>query len=366
MINMTDSSISKQLSFVDLADVYAGYNYSDYNYEFDEATKPCQNVAVSSSVMIVLCAFDILVFLLAVPGNLLVCFVIGLSKQPLSPSDIYLLHLAVADILLAFGLPFFATSNVVGWVFGNVMCKLVSVFQEISFYSSILFLACISVDRYLVIVHAMEAPKAARRRLVSWGACAAVWFVGSLLSLPVLFNEVEIPNGETLAMCSVNYAEEGQDNWRLATRGLLHVLGFVLPLTIMLACYGVTVVRLLRTRGSFQRQKAMRVIMAVVVAFLLCWTPYHLVLMVDTLLRANLVKHRCQDKMAVDKALFATLSLGLFHSCVNPVLYAFVGEKFRRKLLQMLRKAGVFKRRASVTRASRSISLTSEATSTFM
>ncbi|KAF0026128.1 hypothetical protein F2P81_020865 [Scophthalmus maximus] len=64
------------------------------------------------------------------------------------------------------------------------------------------------------------------------------------------------------------------------------------------------------------------------------------------------------------EAMFATQSLGLLHSCVNPVLYAFVGEKFRRRLQQFMRKAGVLER-ASVTRASRS-SLSSEITSTVM
>ncbi|XP_010896359.2 C-X-C chemokine receptor type 2-like [Esox lucius] len=368
MINMTYPNISYQFIIDDFADFYNELNYSDLNttYELDKSTLTCQAAPVSSFVIMVVCAFYILVFLLAIPGNLLVGLVISSSKQPLSPSDLYLLHLAVADILLALTLPFWATSVTVGWVFGDPMCKLVSIFLEVSFYTSILFLACISVDRYLVIVCAKETSRAARRRLVSWGACVAVWFMGCLLSLPGFFNGAFIPDGEKVTTCSEVYTVGDPENWKLATRGLRHILGFLLPLTIMLGCYGVTLARLLRTRGSFQRQKAMRVIVAVVVAFLLCWTPYHLAVMADTLLQAKLVKDECQERRAVHKALFATQSLALLHSCVNPVLYAFVGEKFRIKLLQMLRKAGVMEPRASVARASRSTSQTSEATSMFM
>lgn len=312
--------------------------------------------------MVGVCVFYVLIFLLAIPGNLVVGLVIGSSKQELSPSDLYLLHLAVADILLALTLPFWATSIVVGWVFGDTMCKIVSILQELSFYASILFLACISVDRYLVIVRAMEA-RNARRRLVSWGICAVVWFAGGLLSLPSLLNS-SFPHNTGRAVCTELYDPSSADEWRLATRGLRHTLGFILPLAVMLTCYGVTIKRLLHTRGGFQRQRAMRVIVAVVVVFLLCWTPYHLAVMADTLLRAKVVVYMCQTRNAVDKAMFATQSLGLLHSCVNPVLYAFVGEKFRRRLMQVLRKTGMIER-ASVTRASRS-SQSFEITSTLL
>ncbi|XP_041715596.2 C-X-C chemokine receptor type 1-like [Coregonus clupeaformis] len=365
IVTMADPNTSHPLTVDDFGELYHELNYTDFNitYEIDENTLTCNTSPISSAVTVAVCALYVLIFILAIPGNLVVGLVIGSSKQLLSPSDLYLLHLAVADVLLALTLPFWATSVTVGWVFGDAMCKLVSVFQEASFYASILFLSCISVDRYLVIVRAMEASKAAHRREVSWGTCAIVWLMGGLLSLPGLFNHAFLPSGTERVTCAESYAPGSAAVWRLVTRGLRHVLGFLLPLTVMVACYGVIVARLLRTRVGFQRKRAMRVIVAVVVAFLLCWTPYHLAVMVDTLFRAKVVGYGCQERSAVDRALFATQSLGLLHSCVNPFLYAFVGEKFRRRLVQ---KVGVMEQRTSMTRASRSSSQTSEATSTFM
>ncbi|XP_017285844.1 C-X-C chemokine receptor type 1-like [Kryptolebias marmoratus] len=360
---MTDPYYSSLL--LNFSDIYGELNFT-YNYtEFfpDPATQPCDTFTAPDVVMLVVCTFYIIVFLLAIPGNLVVGFVIGMSGQQLNPSDLYLLNLAVADLLLAITLPFWAVSVTQGWVFGDAMCKTVTVLQELSFYSSILFLTCISMDRYMVIVRAMEARKA-NRQVVSWGVCAAVWIIGGLLSLPGFFNSSFISPNSSHLVCGEKYNPSSADDWRLATRILRHGLGFIIPLAIMVPCYGITIQRLLHIRGGFQRQRAMRVIISVVVAFLLCWMPYHIVVMTDTFFRTKMVNYGCSDRMAVDQAMFATQSLGLLHSCVNPVLYAFVGEKFRKRLEQKLRKIGLLEK-MSVSRSSRS-SLSSEITSTVM
>ncbi|XP_077392822.1 C-X-C chemokine receptor type 2 [Festucalex cinctus] len=357
-------NLSSAVSYtIDFGSAYdeLNFTYNDSDFVINPDTQPCSPFAIPDAAALSISVFYVLIFLLAIPGNVVVGLVIGLSKHALPPSDLYLLHLAVADILLAITLPFWATSVSKGWLFGDLMCKMVTVVQELSFYSSILFLTCISMDRYMVIVRAMEARRS-NRRLASWGICAAVWAVGALLSLPGLLYSSFSASGHMV--CAEYYDPGSADEWRLATRVLRHSLGFVVPLAVMLPCYGVTVQRLLRIRGGFQRQRAMRVIVFVVAAFLLCWTPYHVAVMTDTFFRARVVRYDCPARMAVDRAVLATHSLGLLHSCVNPVLYAFVGEKFRRRLQQLMRKMGVLER-TSVSRSSRS-SLTSDVTSTFM
>ncbi|XP_060909819.1 C-X-C chemokine receptor type 2-like [Labrus mixtus] len=363
---MTDPNTSS--FYIDFGSAYDSLNftYNESEFYINPDTQPCKQFVIPDALTAIVSAFYVLIFVLAIPGNLVVGLVIGLSKQTLPPSDLYLLHLAVADLLLALTLPFWATSVTQGWVFGDVMCKIVTIIQELSFYSSILFLTCISMDRYMVIVRAMEARRA-NRRMVSWGVCAAVWGIGTLLSLPGLLHSSYKPDtshDSSQLMCGEHYTLGSASNWRLATRVLRHTLGFLIPLAVMLPCYGVTIKRLLRIRGGFQRQKAMRVIFFVVVAFLLCWTPYHLAVMVDTFFRSKIVPYQCPARMAVDQAMFATQILGLLHSCVNPVLYAFVGEKFRSRLTHILKKMGVLER-TSLSRSSRS-SLSSEITSTFM
>nr|BAA31458.1 CXC chemokine receptor-1 [Cyprinus carpio] len=364
-VMMTDPNSS--LNIDNFSEFYDEFNYTDLlnmtDFVVDEKTLLCSSITMVKAVNIAFCVFYVLIFLMAVPGNLIVGWVIASNKHSLSTSDVYLFNLMLADTLLALILPFSAVSVIHGWVFGDIACKLVSLVKEVNFYTSILFLVCISVDRYMVIVRAMESRKA-RRRLCSGVACALVWFLGLVLSLPSFYNEAfyESVSGQTV--CAEHFETNHADIWRLATRITRHLLGFLFPLVVMLICYSITVERLLRTRG-FQKQRAMKVIIAVVVAFLLCWTPFHVSTIADTLLRAKVVRFSCFTRMVVDVAMYATQNLGLLHCCVNPVLYAFVGEKFRKRFLQMLHRKGVMER-FSVSRSSRSSSLTSEAPSSFL
>lgn len=350
------------------SDIYTELNYTEQGHNsssfvLDERTLQCDQATFSHAVNVAACVFYAVVFALAVPGNVVVGLVIGSKRRLLSTSDVYLFHLMVADIVLALCLPFHAVSMLRGWLFGNVMCKLVSVMKEVSFYTSILFLVCISIDRYQVIVRAMEV-RQGKWRLGSCVVCLIVWVLGVGLSLPALHFEAYVPPNSSEMMCAEHYETESSDKWRVATRSLRHLLGFLLPLAVMLCCYGVTVARLLRTQG-FRRQRAMRVIVAVVAGFLLCWVPYHVAMIADTLLRAKAVSYSCRTRTAVTVALFATQSLGLLHCCVNPVLYAFVGQKFRSNLVRLLYKKGVLDR-GSLSRVSRSTSQTSEHPSTVL
>lgn len=318
---------------------------------------------MSYSINIAVCILFAQIFLLAIPGNMTVGLVILSNLRFLSPSDIYLFHLVIADMLMALTLPFFSTSVVAGWIFGDIMCKLVNLVRDANFYTSILFLVCISVDRYMVIVRAMEARRL-QRIFCTWAVCVVVWILGFLLSFPAIYNEVHYVQGHDLPICSENFKLDSADEWRIATRVMMHLLGFLLPLCVMLTCYGVTVSRLLRTRG-FQRQRAMKVIAAVMVAFLLCWTPFNVATMVDTLLRANLIVNNCAIKRSLDLAMFVSQSLGLLHCCINPVLYAFVGEKFRTRFFQMIHKTRPIER-STPSRSTRSTSQTSEGVSHFL
>lgn len=332
-------------------------------YILNPKLQPCELKPLDTAVGLTLCFILIAIFLLAIPGNLLVGWVISTSKQALTPSDIYLFHLTIADGLMALTLPFFAAAVVWGWIFGDFLCKLLNLVIEANFYTSIVFLACISIDRYLVIVHAREALRN-RQRMCSRVLCAAVWAIGWALALPALFHDViKLDESETL-ICTEAFDIGSAIGWRLATRGLRHIFGFVVPLTIMITCYSITIARLMHTRG-FQKHRAMRVITAVVVAFLLCWTPYHITMVVDTLLRADLIPYDCAVRRSVVLALLVTNTLGLLHSCINPFLYAFVGEKFRKKMNLLLHRK-LRQERLSGSKFSRSTSQTSEGSGTVL
>ncbi|MED6241173.1 hypothetical protein ATANTOWER_001710 [Ataeniobius toweri] len=302
-------------------------------------------------------------FLLAVPGNVLVGWVIISSRKVLTSSEVYLFHLTVADGLMALTLPFFAVALVQGWLFGKFMCKFLNLIIEANFYTSIIFLACISIDRYLVIVHTHKTHRSKQRKC-SRILCAAVWALGWALALPALFNDTDKFDDSERLICTETFHIGSANSWRLANRAFRHIFGFLIPLGVMIVCYSATITRLLKTHG-FQKHRAMRVIITVVIVFLLCWAPYHITMMVDTLIRAGLIPFDCDVRTSVTLALGITNTLGLLHSSINPFLYAFVGEKFRKKMMHLLQKK-LRKERMSGSRFSRSSSQSSEGTGTFL
>ena len=92
-------------------------------------------------------------------------------------------------------------------------------------------------------------------------------------------------------------------------RVLPQTFGFLLPLLVMLICYGLTL-RTLFAAHMGQKHRAMRVIFAVVLVFLLCWLPYNLVLVADTLMRVQVIAETCERRNDIGRALDATEILG--------------------------------------------------------
>nr|BAA31470.1 CXC chemokine receptor-2 [Cyprinus carpio] len=283
------------------------------------------------------------VFCLSLPGNMVVIFVVSCMENRRTSTDVYLMHLAIADLFFALTLPFSAADIHAGhWMFGTFMCKLISGLQEATFYCCVFLLACISVDRYLAIVKATQF-LAQKRHLVGI-VCALVWVCAFLLSLPIIVNRQAFITGNMGDyICHDNVTAESMDSWRMGLRILHHTLGFFLPLAVMMFCYGFTMCTLCRTRNS-QKQKAMRVILSVVLAFIVCWLPFNILELIDTLMRGGKVIETCELRDSIDVALYVTQAMAFAHCAINPILYAFIGKKFRNQLLMSLFKKGLLGR----------------------
>ncbi|XP_064926796.1 C-X-C chemokine receptor type 2 isoform X1 [Columba livia] len=311
-----------------------------FNYTYDYSTampdtaisaapcRPDSSVLNKYLVVVIYC----LVFILSVVGNGLVVLVVTSSHTNRSVTDVYLLNLAVADLLFALSLPLWAAYRAHEWIFGTVMCKAISMLQEANFYSGILLLACISVDRYLAIVYATRAATE-KRHWVKF-VCLGIWVFSVLFSLPVLLFREAFPSPNNGTVCYERIGGEDTAKWRIVLRILPQTFGFALPLLIMLFCYGVTIHTLLQTKNA-QKQRAMKVIFAVVLVFLICWLPYNI-----------------------------TLVLGFAHSCINPIIYAFIGQKFRNSFLKILAQRGLISKDAVARYGRTSYASTSGNTST--
>nr|XP_020445724.1 C-X-C chemokine receptor type 3-like isoform X1 [Monopterus albus] len=294
---------------------------------------------------VVIPALYSMVFVVGLLGNGVLLGVLAQSRKTWSVTDTFILHLGVADVLLLVTLPIWAAqaTQVEGWTFGVPLCKITGAVFTINFYCGIFLLACISLDRYLSIVHATRM-YSQRKPWVVQASCLAVWLFSLLLSIPDwLFLDAAYDDRRKKAECVRNYMLSnetvlGLRDWRLASRLLYHTVGFMLPSAVMIFCYSCILRRLRCGTQGLQKQKAFRVIVAVVGVFFLCWLPYNITLMVDTLLPEN--NETCGVRSSLENAKTVTSSIGYLHCSLNPILYAFVGVKFRRQLLAILRSLG--------------------------
>ncbi|KAL4001233.1 calpain-5 [Sarotherodon galilaeus] len=279
-----------------------------------------------------------IIFILGAVGNLLVVWIYTTVRNRLKTmTDVYLLNLAVADLLFLCMLPFWAVDAIKGWDFGITLCKIVSAVYKINFFSSMFLLTCISVDRYIAIVQVIKAQNLKKKRLFySKLACLGVWFVSALLTLPeFIFAEVKT-SPEMESSCTMVYWNNTNNHTKILVLSLQICMGFCIPLLVMFFCYSV-IIRTLMQAKSFEKHKALRVILAVVFVFVLSQLPYNSLLIVEARQATNMTYTDCSTVINFDIAGQVAKSLAYTHACLNPFLYVFIGVRFRQDLQRMVR-----------------------------
>ncbi|KAG8439776.1 hypothetical protein GDO86_005807 [Hymenochirus boettgeri] len=267
-------------------------------------------------------------FSLGLVGNVAVILVLMLYKRLLTTTDVYLFNLAISDLLFVFSLPFLAYSIKDKWVFGNLMCKILSTIYFVGFYSNIFFITVISIDRYLAIVHVVFA---LRVRTVKCGFIFSVfvWILAIFISIPnFLFHKVLNDSS-----CALAYPEEHKQFWKLFSYFKINIFGFISPLSILTFCY-LHIIRSLQNCKCKKKKCAIRLIILVVVVFFLFWTPYNIVIFLHIWHTLDFDLGNCR----LDEALDITHTLTMVHCCLNPIIYTFAGEKFRMYLCLLINK----------------------------
>ncbi|KAM8982512.1 C3a anaphylatoxin chemotactic receptor [Sarcophilus harrisii] len=109
------------------------------------------------------------------------------------------------------------------------------------------------------------------------------------------------------------------------------VIGFLLPFAIMMVCYTLIIFRLNRSHFAKSRSKTLKVAVVVVITFFVCWTPYHIIGVLSLI--ASPYSPLGKAVIALDNL---SIALASANSCLNPLLYAFMGKDFRQKAQQSI------------------------------
>ncbi|XP_017268768.1 B2 bradykinin receptor [Kryptolebias marmoratus] len=319
-----------------------GFNVtiSDINHHNNNGS-PCPETEAWEWVYTIEPVYILIISVLGIIFNLFVLMVFCLHKKPCTVAEIYLSNLAAADLVLVSCLPFWAVniSNNFNWPFGQFMCKIVNVGIKLNVYSSIYFLVLVGIDRYLALVHALSHGRMRRPKYAKLG-CLLTWSFGLLLSIPTfIFREVKHFPQYNVHACYLEYPSYTAE---VLCDGMLLFLSFIVPISIISFCT-LKIIQALKTQGIERfnaektEQKATILILAVLLAFLICWVPFHLVTILNILSRAELLIG-CHISSALDICNQIFTYLAFFNSVLNPVLYVIVGKNFRKKVQELLKQ----------------------------
>lgn len=284
-------------------------NNTSTSFGLDEVV---ENVRVASVVI-----YSI-ISVVGIIGNGLVIYVTGF-KMKRTVNSVWFLNLALADFLFTAFL-IFTTISVAQqrqWQFGHFMCKFITFVTVVNMFASIFLLTAISLDRCLsiwVVVWAQNKRTVCKAQLIS----AVIWVTAVVCSTPYATFRQLVHNDNK------SYCGYPRDTpiWSLDI--FRCVMGFLIPFLVIFVSYVAIGVRAGRLQ-KIRKQRSRRIIFSVILAFFLCWSPFHVVNLIHAM-NKNLPRN------VVETAFTLTVSMAFLNSCLNPILYVFMCDEFQKKL----------------------------------
>ncbi|XP_062872155.1 chemokine XC receptor 1-like [Trichomycterus rosablanca] len=288
----------------------------------------CEKEYVARIGSIAVPIFYSIVVILSLVGNVLVLVIISLYETLKSLTNIFILNLALSDLLFTLGLPFWGCYYIWGWTLGEVACKAVSFIFSAGFYSSIMFLVLMTIQRYMAVVHPLSGwEKGEHVALI----LIATWVVSISAALPALILSSVMSDQGKL------YCELESTEAYLAVTYEQNVF-FICAFMVMSFCYIKILQTVFKSRTN-KRHRTIRLIFCLVAVFFVGWAPYNLVIFLKTFTYHQIPFFTdCDVTHHLDYALYVCQLLAFSHCCLNPVFYVFVGVKFRNHLKVILQK----------------------------
>nr|XP_015195063.1 PREDICTED: G-protein coupled receptor 4-like [Lepisosteus oculatus] len=273
------------------------------------------------------------IFCMGLPTNCLALYGLYRLVKANYTLPIYAINLLLADLVQIATLPFWIDYFKSGhtWHFGDIACKIIGSVFYISLAVSILFMCCISLERYLAIVHPLWFQGCRKLRNV-YALCLAVWlFIILIVSVGVSI-ALKRPQDSKLCMESHNWSKT-LAIFQLVTPSIV----FVIPL-LLLVFLSLLVHRSLAQSLSFPEQEKRRIsglLLLIVLLFLLIFGPYHfvkVVLYAGSLAAAD----KCDFKARVFTSYQISIGLLSVNALLDPMIYIFIYRDTRKKMLDSL------------------------------
>ncbi|XP_026781526.1 G-protein coupled receptor 55 [Pangasianodon hypophthalmus] len=264
------------------------------------------------------------IFVFGIILNAIAVWVFCFFFKKWTESTIYMINLAVMDLLLLLQLPFkmHATNNL--WLPNKKhFCSFLESLYFMAMYGSIYIIMCISMDRYLGICHPFRAKYLRSKKSVRI-VCSVIWVFVIVATVPVYTFREE---GQKEFHCFHGFSDKG---WHPVLIVCLEVFGFLLPALVLIFC-SVQSIRTLRDpkfTSTPDRQAGVRIIYSSLCAFLVPFTPCHFAIFLQYLVRSSTI-YECDAKTKISLFLQLSLSLANITCCLDAIFYYFVAKEVR-------------------------------------
>ncbi|XP_052463169.1 trace amine-associated receptor 8a-like [Carassius gibelio] len=259
--------------------------------------------------------------------NLLVIISISHFKQLHTPTNLLILSLAVADLIVGLiviplmGIRFIESC----WYFGETFCSLFSFTVFVVVSASLGNLVFISVDRYIAVSDPLRYTVRVTNDKVIF--CIIInWLCSSIYSVIILYNTMFYPETQDRCYgdCSVSFKFEHVVTDLIVT--------FVTPSSVIMSAY-VKIFCVAKyqakvinsvTGVSRSQRKAAKTLGIVVMVYFMCWIPYYIVILFE----GNDTKESVEFNV--------TCWIVYMNSCMNPLIYALFYKWFRKSSKHIL------------------------------
>uniref|UniRef100_A0A4W3HDA7 Probable G-protein coupled receptor 34 n=1 Tax=Callorhinchus milii TaxID=7868 RepID=A0A4W3HDA7_CALMI len=258
-----------------------------------------------------------------------------IQRKPTSIS-VYMKNLAIADLLLCLCLPFRIAYHIgeYKWMVKCYFCKIIGASFYSSMYISILFLGLISLDRYLKITKPL---KQFRIHTVPWSSAVSkfVWVGVLACMLPFVISSF---NSSTQEKC-FHYKEQTM------TSGLMNLVAiaiiYILSLLFLVSYAKISIKLYNISQGKAKQQikkvstRAIMKTFIVLAIYMVCFMPYHIVRVPYVLSQIKVISS-CEWKQTLHIANELVLCLSALNSCLDPIIYFFLSNSFRRAVFHTI------------------------------
>jgi len=279
-------------------------------------------------------------FIFGTTGNIILLIIIISNKDMRTVPNMYILNLALSDIIYVTVIFFEACANRIynTWHHGDFKGTSLPFFRRLSIGLSAYCVALYSFQRYRVTVNPFQVRVSSQTK---WSGIVCeifgVWIVAALFAVPTVLTN--ILRSEVQNVGSMTYYQ------RVVIFELL--VSCVFPLCVIAFSYIMTAHHLVASSRAMSegtqnpvlrtRRNSAKIVLGLTVVFLISYVPYHVYWT---------YYFSCQEEFALHDSAYSSFELDytylistcflLFNSCLNPVALFCTSSQFRQHLKRYL------------------------------